>query len=147
MTSVFLVNLVSTLFMTGVIWFVQLVHYPLFRRASRTMFFEFVRGHSIRTSWTVMPPMLVELLSSIALLMQPPEFLESALAQLGVVLVAAIWLSTFLVQVPLHRKLSNGYSATAVRALVLTNWIRTLLWTARAILLLLVLAEVLKSVS
>ena len=135
MTSLFVINLASTLFMVGVIWFVQIVHYPLFRRASRRMFYEYIEGHSRRTALVVIPAMLAELASGIGLLLYPSQFVTPEQAQIGIVLLAGVWLSTFLIQVPLHRKLRNGYSATAVRALVLTNWIRTILWTARAVLL------------
>jgi hypothetical protein len=53
----------------------------------------------------------------------------------GLALIAAIWLSTFFVQVPLHGRLArDGHSAAVVDSLVRSNWIRTIAWTARAIL-------------
>ena len=145
MTSLFVINLVSTLFMAGVIWFVQIVHYPLFKRASRRLFCDYITGHSRRTGLLVIPAMLAELISAILLLNQTPTFMTLEQAQIGIVLLVGVWLSTFLVQVPLHRKLRDGYNATAVRALVLTNWIRTILWTARAALLVWVLTVALQN--
>jgi hypothetical protein len=58
----------------------------------------------------------------------------------GLVLLAAIWLSTFGLQVPLHRRLELGFDDDAHAALVRTNWIRTLAWTARGLLLLVLVA-------
>jgi hypothetical protein len=52
-----------------------------------------------------------------------------------------IWISTFLVQVPLHRRLSAAWDPVAARRLVQTNWIRAAAWTLRGVLALLLLAE------
>ena len=52
----------------------------------------------------------------------------------GLALLAVIWLSTALVQVPLHRRLQGGFDAAAHRRLVRTNWLRTAAWTLRAAL-------------
>jgi hypothetical protein len=58
----------------------------------------------------------------------------SALPLLGLALVAVVWTSTALLQVPAHRKLAAGYHAGAHRRLVRTNWVRTAAWTARGAL-------------
>jgi hypothetical protein len=50
---------------------------------------------------------------------------------LGLTLLAGIWASTFFLQVPCHLKLSTGWDAATHRFLVQSNWIRTVLWTAR----------------
>jgi hypothetical protein len=39
-------------------------------------------------------------------------------------------------QVPLHTRLARGFDPAAHRQLVRTNWLRTLAWTLRALLLL-----------
>jgi hypothetical protein len=44
-----------------------------------------------------------------------------------------IWLSTALLQVPLHNLLARGLDREAVARLVQTNWIRTAAWSARAV--------------
>ena len=56
--------------------------------------------------------------------------------KISLCLLAVVWISTFAVQVPLHRRLAEGYDAARHRRLVLSNWIRTLAWTARAVLVL-----------
>ena len=50
-------------------------------------------------------------------------------------LLAVIWVSTFLIQVPLHGRLTRGFDATRHSALVRSNWIRTVAWSARGALL------------
>jgi hypothetical protein len=52
----------------------------------------------------------------------------------GAVLLAAIWLSTFAMQVPLHGQLAQGFDEAAHTALVRSNWIRTIGWSLRAAL-------------
>lgn len=49
----------------------------------------------------------------------------------GLALLAVVWASTILVQVPLHRRLSGGYDGAAVTRVVQTNWVRTTAWTLR----------------
>lgn len=118
-----------TLFMTGLIWFVQLVHYPLFARTGAAGFAGYAREHARRTGWIVGPAMALELLLALALAAR-----GGAAAWTGLGLLAVIWLSTALVQVPLHRRLQAGFDAAAHRRLVRTNRLRTAAWTVRAAL-------------
>jgi len=128
-----LLHLLPTLFMTGVIWFVQVVHYPLFAAVGERAFRSYEERHTQRTTWIVLPPMVAELGLAIWLLLRAPDQLRS-LAWAGVVLVAGLWLSTFLVQVPCHARLSQGFDPRAWRRLVVSNWLRTAMWTARSAL-------------
>jgi hypothetical protein len=54
---------------------------------------------------------------------------------LATVLLALIWLSTAVVQVPLHQSLAARYDDSTLRRLVRSNWLRTMAWTARGLLL------------
>ncbi len=130
------VHAAATWAMVGVIWFVQLVHYPLLDRAGGTAFATFQRENTRRTAWVVVPPMVVEALTAIALVALPPRGVPRAVAGAGLGLLAAIWLSTFLLQVPRHQRLARGYHPGAHRGLVRTNWLRTLAWSARGLLVL-----------
>lgn len=122
--------------MAGVIWFVQIVHYPLMGAVGRPRFAAYSGSHSRLTSYVVGPPMLIEATTSVLLLVvRPPEIPFSA-ALIGAGLVAAIWLSTALLQVPRHTALGEGFDSREHRALVATNWLRTLAWTARGLLVL-----------
>jgi hypothetical protein len=55
-------------------------------------------------------------------------------AAFGTALVAVVWGSTFLLQVPCHNRLARGRDDAAIRRIVATNWLRTAAWTARAVL-------------
>ncbi len=72
---------------------------------------------------------LVELMSVAALLTLRADWLALA----GAVLLAIIWASTALLQVPAHSRLERGFDAHVHRRLVRTNWIRTVCWTARGV--------------
>jgi hypothetical protein len=134
MSPVVAYNAAATWLMVGLIWFVQLVHYPLMDRAERASFAEYSRLHSQRTTWIVFPPMLLELVTSVWIALRPPAGVDPAEAIVGCGLVGVIWLSTFSLQVPQHRRFEQGFDAGAHRRLVRTNWIRTTAWTARGAL-------------
>jgi uncharacterized membrane protein len=136
--SVFLVHLAATLFMSGLIWFVQVVHYPMFSAVGREQFAEYEVVHSRRTTWVVAPVMLVEAATGLILAVRPPlESLRGAMLAAGA-LLAAIWLSTAFLQVPRHRRLESGYDESTHRTLVSTNVIRTVAWSARSVILIVV---------
>jgi hypothetical protein len=115
--------------MTGVIWFVQIVHYPLFGRVCKGVFSDYERDHARRTGWVVGVPMLVEIAVAIATVV----VLGGALAWVGLALLAVVWLSTGLLQVPAHRRLQRGFDAVTHRWLVATSWVRTVAWSTRAV--------------
>ncbi len=137
MRLLFLLQLLTTLAMFGLIWFVQVVHYPLFLAVPSPAFPAYEAAHANRTTYVVAPLMLLELATAAALLLPRlrPAPIQAREAWLGALLVGVVWLSTGLVQVPLHNRLHTGYSAPLIRQLVATNWIRTVAWSARAILL------------
>ena len=55
-------------------------------------------------------------------------------------LVICIWLSTFLLSVPCHQRLNRGKNLKVINLLIMTNWPRTILWSLKAICLLLLKA-------
>ena len=118
--------------MTGVIWFVQVVHYPLFAGVGKTGFAAYEEGHSWLTTLVVAPPMLVELITGAALLWRRPGEVPFWEAALGLVLIGVIWLSTYFLQIPRHTILGEGFDVGAHRELVTTNWLRTAAWSLRA---------------
>jgi len=132
--AVLMFHLAVTSAMAGLIWFVQIVHYPLFAQIPEAAFGEYERLHMKRTGFVVGPLMVAELLTGLWLAYRFLHRSEVFLASL--IFLAVAWLSTLFIQAPLHKRLSSGYDAALVRKLVATNWIRTLSWTARVGLLL-----------
>jgi uncharacterized membrane protein len=136
MTWILKLNLAATLYMTGLIWFVQLVHYPLFSKVGGGSFAAYESLHRYWTGFAVGPAMLLELLTAVLLVMEPAPALRGSWAWAGLALVAVVWASTFFLQVPEHDVLQHGFDARSHQRLVMTNWIRTAAWTLRAGLLL-----------
>lgn len=136
MTSlVFVVHLVVTLAMVGVIWVVQIVHYPLFAGVGSAGWAAYEVAHQQRITWVVGPLMVLELATAVVLVIDRPAAMPLAAAVVGAVLVGLLWASTAFVQVPLHNALGGNFDAEAHARLVGTNWVRTVLWTARGALL------------
>jgi hypothetical protein len=138
MKLILLLHLGATLFMTGVIWFVQVVHYPLFSRVGGESFAIYESMHATLTTRVVFPAMMLELFSAGLLLLNSKD--EWRLWA-GALLLAIIWTSTMFLQVPMHSDLSVGFNASVHSALVATNWIRTVAWSIRSILVLWIAAD------
>ncbi|MEM9789540.1 MAG: hypothetical protein AAF842_03940 [Planctomycetota bacterium] len=138
--TLYLVQLAATGLMAGLILFVGVVHYPLFSSVGQDAFAAYEARHQRLTTLVVMPTMLTELTMAIAALWLRPSWFSPTLAIAGLTMLAAIWASTFFVQVPLHTRLSRGFAASHHRALVVTNVARMILWPARLVLLLYPLA-------
>lgn len=139
----FTANLVLSLLLTGLIWTIQIVHYPLFLEVGKTVFKTYENKHQQKIGPLVAPLMVAELFCSVVwLLFFFKDALIIAIAQF--VLVLGIWLSTFFIQVPLHHKLKDGYNYSIIKKLINTNWFRTIFWTARSLLLIYVLLNLLQ---
>jgi hypothetical protein len=117
--------------LVGLIWVVQLVIYPQFGSVGRAEFVTYHADYTRRISWVVGPLMLAEI-GSAGWIWSNGERGIWFLISLG--LLAVNWISTALIQVPLHRKLDRGFEPEAHRALVRTNWLRTAAWTGRGLL-------------
>lgn len=128
------VHTFATLAMVGLIWFVQVVHYPLYAKVGPQTFAEYHALHVSRTTSVVAPFMLAELGAAVWLLLGPNDRFSGWLPLIGLGLLGVIWASTALLQVPSHGRLQAAYTAKAHAYLVRTNWIRTLAWTARGVL-------------
>jgi len=138
--GILLVQVASTLCMVGIIWFVQIVQYPLFAMVGAEQFPRYEQSHCGRITWVVGPLMLAELATASLL----PWFVEPGfaveLAWLGVAVLTLIWIVTYAVQVPQHAQLLKRFDPALHRRLVLGNWIRTVGWSVRGLVALTLLA-------
>ena len=129
-----LLNFASTWAMVGLIWLIQIVHYPLFLKVGREQFIEYSEDHQRLITYIVLPLMFVELATTFLLWSWRPVGISNASVLGGVALILVIWGSTFLIQVPQHGKLLAGYDPDVCRHLVYGNWIRTIAWSMRGLI-------------
>ena len=127
LSALLLVQLAACAAMTGIIWMVQIAIYPLFARLEGDALDDYHTRYMARVTYVIAPLMFIEAASCAACLYlgdwqkMTPSFL----------LIAIDWASTALIQVPQHAKLTPK----TVPALVHFNWIRTIAWTTRTVLL------------
>lgn len=109
------------------IWFVQILHYPSFHFHDKATFPESMKFHQNRISLIVVPLMICELILSLWFLSQDFSFNNL----LTLIIIIFLWVYTFLVFVPLHKKLLIGKNDQLIIKLVKANWIRTVFWTIK----------------
>jgi len=130
-----LLNFALAVYLTGVIWMVQLVHYPAFGLVPRAAWPAFHAAHTRRMGWVAGAPMVAELGLALGLAWVGRGALSGGAGWWSLGLVGVAWAATFLIAVPFHNRLAQGYDYVAIDGLTRTNWLRTLAWTARSILL------------
>lgn len=136
---ILLVHAASTWALAGLIWVVQIAHYPSFALVGAERFRAFHASYTTRIGRVVGPLMLVELACALWIVAAPPYAAEGWPRWIGLALVIVAWASTAFVQVPAHRVLARGFDANVHQRLVASNWIRTIAWSARAVLVLVLL--------
>jgi len=123
----------ATWALIGLIWTVQLVHYPLFAQVGADTFRAYHARHTRNITFIVAPLMATELLTAVLLFLRGARepWLLASFAPL-----LFNWLSTWRVQIPIHDRLAAGFDPDTHRLLVAGNWWRTLAWTVRGACLL-----------
>lgn len=133
--AVLVVSALATWGMIGLIWLVQTVHYPMLALYSASLPGTAAADHARRITPVVGPLMATEGVTALWLMAAPPDgigwyLMWAAGALLGVALGA-----TIVFAVPQHTRLAEGHDPEAARRLIRTNWIRTIAWTARGVVL------------
>jgi hypothetical protein len=127
----FYLQAILTWLLTGLIWTIQVAHYPMFKFIiEQPKAFTF---HQQRISIVVIPLMLLELITGLYLLIYYWPLFKS-ITMLNTTLLFIIWCHTFLIMVPLHRSLETAADSNTVDRLINQNWIRTLAWTVKSLL-------------
>lgn len=141
MSVLLLANIAVTAALVGLIWTIQVVHYPLFPKVGAPEWGQYHKSHTVRITFVVAPLMLAELVLTLALAVSPPaDALQARLIWWALGLMVVVWISTFGIQVPLHGRLERTTEGHApdpqvVQMLVRTNWVRTVGWTIKLLLL------------
>jgi len=140
--TILVLGATATWGMVGVIWIVQVLHYPMLAGYSELSPVVAAVEHQRRVSWVVGPLMAVEGLTALVLLVERPTSMDAVSAWVAAGLLGVALASTAFVQVPLHARLAEGHDPQVAHRLISTNWIRTVAWTARGALLTAVVVSV-----
>jgi hypothetical protein len=137
-----LLHLAVTWYLVGLIWVIQRVAYPAMEyvdpQPERAV--EAEKRHCDRIFWVVGPLMLLEGVLAGWLLIASIKSGSWLIPGLGIFLLLLLWASTASIQMPLHNRLLRGPDPLSHRKLVQSNWIRTIAWTLRGILALVMAA-------
>ena len=110
------------------IWLVQLIIYPGFQRILQEAFAAYHKWYVIRISAVVLPLMVAELILTIWWVLSDAY---SSISLSAGFFVSIVWLSTFVLQVPIHNRLKAGKDEKQIQRLVATNWVRTVAWSLK----------------
>lgn len=139
-SAVVVANVASTVFMAGMVWTIQTVHYPLMAQVGEGSFTTYMAAHRARITRLLALPWAVEGITSAWLVLAPPPGVPLWLALLGLALAGVGVLVTVAAAVPAHLVLDDGYDPATLRRLVAVNWVRTAAWTTHAVVALAIAA-------
>ena len=128
-----LAHAAATVFLTGLIWTIQVLHYPLFAEVGADRFVAYEAAHSTRITVLIAVPWAVQGLTTLWLLVAPPPAVPPWLVWLAALLAAVPVLVTLVWSVPAHTVLGEGFDAAAHARLVTTNWLRTAAWSLHSV--------------
>lgn len=131
-------QLAATMAMLGVIWVVQLCVYPRFVDLDREKFAGAHLRHCAGIGCVVAPLMMTELFSAIFLVWADSG---GRVQWLVLALTLGIFLSTAFIQAPCHRRLMQGFDEARCRSLTCGNWIRTGMWSVKALVVIVLAIE------
>ncbi len=129
---IWITHIFCTFFVTGLIWLVQIVNYPLFAYVGDG-WRDYHDYHLHAITLVVMLPMIVELITAGLLIRYPQPLTTRRGAIFGLSLVILIWIVTMGMSVPAHNGLDPVFDADQHAKLLQSNTIRTGLWSVRSI--------------
>ena len=138
--AIFFTHVISTFMWFGIIWFVQLIHYPLLYQLGHRAESE----HYRRTMPLAVSLLSVELVTGTLLLWIRPATIPLTPVVIGLALLAAIWISTWSVCVPCHQKLHTRKNIHLYQRLMSANLFRAILWSLRVMIVIWMLMFVMK---
>ena len=122
------------------IWMVQLLIYPGFEYLAASTFHRWHRKYARNMTFIVAPMMFIQVFLAGYFFLYQPDLQSWNI--IYAILVALTWISTFLIFIPLHKKLDDEpHNVEVCRKLTKRNWLRVVLWTAIVILDVVLLIE------
>lgn len=135
--AVTVINLIFSWGLLVLIWLVQIIIYSGFHQVPSEDFRKYHDWYVKRITVIVLPLMIGEA-AAVALWFATAASMAAGMAA---VLVVVVWAATFLLQVPIHRLLRKGKQTKLINLLVATNWIRTIAWSLKALMVTVLVAR------
>lgn len=129
-----IIQLISSGAILGVLWYLQLVHYPLLKKVKDN--FTAYETLSVRKILFFMTPWIIlDVLVNVILALN----LSSGFAGIimGIILALSIftWLMTFFFQIDIQQELLSGFSLKSLKSVIRSSLIRTIIWSFKVALL------------
>ena len=140
LTPLVFLHLLLSACMTGVVWAMHTVHYPLMRRVPPERFAAFMEEHLSRSTRWIAPLMVLELATAIAWRVLDNNSFRGA--TLNLMLLAFAWALTLFFIRPIHQQLCEGHKPELVERLIKLNLYRTELWILHLLFVALPAAEI-----
>lgn len=134
MVGVLAAMAVVTLWLAGMAWTIQVVHYPLFALVDTEGFTAYRAAHATRITWLLLGPWAVQGVTTAWVLLARPVGVPLWMLLVAAGLAATTVVVTVAVSIPQHEALGAGFDPAAHATLVRTNWWRTLAWTGHGVL-------------
>jgi hypothetical protein len=144
-TIIFLGYLATSGYNAGVLWAMQLMHYPLYTLVGEGDFVRYISANNQRAVPTAIIPAVLNIIFSGLLLWRRPGAVPQAGAVVALALSLGVLAASLAWQAGIHTKLAHdGKSPRLIRQLVSTNWVRTALDTLQLLLALWMVAKALR---
>jgi hypothetical protein len=135
LSFVLLGNLCASVFMTGIVSFIQFVQYPLLFHVSSFDFRCYFKKYISRITWFIYPVLLIEIGFAFWLSFLPNQSKLLLPILISYILLALTTMNTFLIQAPMIQKLQLSFDKALLSKVMFYNWIRLFSSGLRTILL------------
>ena len=129
-----LLETAATTFMSGVLWTMQLLNYPLLALVGRDAFPGYEAAHNRRFALVVVPGVLAAAVGGIGLVAARPGQVPLWAPVCELALLVLVIISTAALQGRQHGALARGFDQRTLSLLVRSNWIRVAAWSAAAVI-------------
>lgn len=142
-TIFLLLNLISTLLIAGVLWFIQLVHFPLINEMPAKNMVNNGYYHMQKILGIINLLFIIDFITIVFLLLLVNSDLSATLMLINILIFLFTVILTRITFLPIHQNLSKNPNSFLISKLINLNWIRTLVWSLKVLFMLIIFFEVL----
>ncbi len=129
--TLYFIHIVCNSYLVSLVFMTQFITYPTFLNIDKDKFSDYHRKYVNNISFIVAPVMFIELLTLILIAYFSKDFLIIK----SLILLLVIWLTTFFIMIPSHNRISKSFNIKEIKSLINYNWIRTILWTFKLLVI------------